>query len=81
MVSHQVNPPLALLLVVAGVFAVQIEPALLNIRESVARLVSAHREGPEAIAAAEERLRYAHIGMVTTNFVILIALVLTLLAF
>ena len=52
MVSHQVNPPLALLLVVAGVFAVQIEPALLNIRESVARLVSAHREGPEAIAAA-----------------------------
>jgi hypothetical protein len=81
MVSHQVDPPLALLLIVAGVFAVQIEPALLHVRESVARLVSAHLEGPDAVAAAEERLRYAHIGMVTTNVVILIALVLILLAF
>ena len=81
MVSHVVNPPLALLLIVAGVFAVQIEPALLRIQESVARVVSAQCEGPDAVTAAEERLRYAHLWLVTANFAILAAVVLTLLAF
>ena len=81
MVSHVVNPPLALLLIVAGVFAVQVEPALLRIQESVARVVSAQCEGPDAVTAAEERLRYAHLWLVTANFTILVAVVLTLLAF
>ncbi len=81
MISHVVNPPLALLLIVAGVIAVQIEPALLRIQESVARVVSAQCEGPDAVTAAEERLRYAHLWLVTANFTILVAVVLTLLAF
>jgi hypothetical protein len=81
LVSHQVNPPLALLLIVAGVIAVQIEPALLRIEESVARVVTAQCQGPDAVAAAEERLRYAHLWLVTANFTILVAVVLTLLAF
>ncbi len=81
MVSHVVNPPLALLLIVAGVFAVQIEPALLRIEESVARVVAAQFEGPDAVTVAEERLRYAHLWLVTANFTILVAVVLTLLAF
>ena len=81
MVSHEVNPLLALMLIVAGVFAVQIEPALLRIQESVARLVSAQCEGADAVTAAEERLRYAHLSLVTANFTIMIAVVLALLAF
>ena len=81
MVSHVVNPPLALLLIVAGVFAVQIEPAGLHIQESVARVVTAQSQGADAVAAAEERLRYAHLWLVTANFTILVAVVLTLLAF
>ena len=81
MVSHVVNPPLALLLIVAGVFAVQVEPALLQIQESVARLVTAQSQGADAVTAAEERLRYAHLWLVTANFTILVAVVLTLLAF
>jgi hypothetical protein len=81
LVAHVVNPPLALLLIVAGVIAVQIEPALLRIEESVARVVTAQFEGPDAITAAEERLRYAHLWLVTANFTVLIAVVLTLLAF
>jgi len=81
LISQQVNPPLALLLIVAGVFAVQIEPALLRIQESVARIVVAQCQGPDAVVAAEERLRYAHLWLVTANFTVLIAVVLTLLAF
>jgi hypothetical protein len=81
MVLHQLYPPLALLLIVVGVFAVQMTPALLHIRSAVARVITAQREGPEAVAAAEERLPYAHIGVVTTSFVILFAVVLALLAF
>ena len=81
MVSQQVSPTLALLLIVLGVFAVQIEPAVLRIRESVDRVVAAQVQGPDQIAAAEERLRYAHIWLVSTNLMILIAAVLALLSF
>ncbi len=81
MVSKQASPTLALLLIVLGVFAVQIEPALLRIRESVARLVAAQVQGPDQTAAAEERLRYAHIWLVTANIMILCSVVLALLAF
>ncbi len=81
MVSQQVDPLLALLLIVLGVFAVQIEPAMLRIRESVARLVAAQVQGSDQVAAAEERLRYAHIWLVTANITILCCVVLALLAF
>jgi len=81
MILHHLYPPLALLLIVVGVLAVQIEPALLRIRGAVTRLIGAQLEGPEAVASAEERLRYAHIGVVSTSFVILFAAVLGLLAF
>jgi hypothetical protein len=81
LVSQQVNPLLALLLIVAGVFAVHFEPALLGMQDSVRRVVSAQCQGPEAVAAAEERLRYAHIWLVGANFILLIAVVLVLLAF
>jgi hypothetical protein len=81
MLSHEANPPLALLLIVLGVFAVQIEPALLQIREAVKRVIAAQFQGPEAIAAAEDRLRNAHIWLMMTSFTILIAVVLALVAF
>jgi len=81
LVSEQINPLLALLLIVAGVFTVQVEPALLNIQESVTRLVSAQCQGHDATAAAEERLRYAHLWLVTANFILLVAVILALLAF
>jgi len=81
LVSRQVNPLLALLLIVAGVFAVHLEPAMLRIQESALRVISAQCQGPEAIASAEERLRYAHIWLVGANFALLIAVVLVLLAF
>lgn len=81
MVSQQVTPILALLLIVLGVFAVQIEPALLRLRESVARVVVAQVQGPDQIAAARERLRYSHIWLVAANVMILFCVVLALLAF
>lgn len=79
--SYGVRLPLALLLIVAGVFAVQVEPALLQIREAVKRIAAVQADGPEAIASAEDRLRHAHLWLVTTSFLILIAVVLALLAF
>lgn len=81
MISRDANPPLALLLIVFGVFAVQVEPAVLQIRESVKRVMAAQTEGPEAVAAAESRLRDAHLWLVITNVTILVAVVLALLAF
>lgn len=81
LVSRGVTPLLALLLIVVGVFAVQTEPALLQIRESVTRLIAAKVQGPDQVAAAEERLRYAHIWLVTANFTLLMAVILALLAF
>jgi hypothetical protein len=81
LVSRQVNPPLALLLIVTGVFAVHLEPALLRIRESALRVIAAQCQGPDAVAAAEERLRYAHLWLVTANFLLLISVVLVLLTF
>lgn len=81
LVSHQVNPLLALLLIVAGVFAVHLEPAVLRIHEAAARVISAQCQGPGAVSAAEERLRYAHIWLVVANFALFIAAALVLLAF
>lgn len=81
LVSRQVNPLLALLLVVAGVFAVHLEPALLRVQDSALRVVSAQCQGPDAVSTAEERLRYAHIWLVGANFSLLVAVVLVLLAF
>ena len=81
MVSYEANPPLALLLIVLGVFAVKTEPALLQLRESVNRVVAAQLQGPEAVSAAEERLNSAHLWMVATNFLILFAAIAALLAF
>lgn len=81
LVSREVNPLLALLLIVVGVFAVQTEPAMLRIREATERLVAAQIQGPDQVAAAAERLRYAHIWLVTANFTLLLAVVLALLAF
>ena len=81
MLSAEANPPLALLLIVAGVFAVQIEPALLRVQEAVARVVAAQPQGAEAIAAAEDRLRSAHMWMAITSITILVAVILLLLAF
>ncbi len=81
MVSHEANPPLALFLIAAGVFAVRFEPALLQLRESVRRLGAARQQGPDAVAAAEDRLKNAHLWLVATNFLILFAVVAALLAF
>jgi hypothetical protein len=81
MLSSEANPPLALLLIVLGVFAVQSEPALLRVQDAVDHVVAAQSQGAEAIAAAEERLRYAHVWMSVTTVSILVAVVLLLLAF
>jgi uncharacterized membrane protein YqgA involved in biofilm formation len=81
MILREVNPPVALLSIVVGVFAVQIEPALLQIQESAKRVTAAQRQGSEAIAAAEDRLRDAHVWLVMTSLTILIAVIAALLAF
>ena len=81
LVSREVYPLLALLLIAVGVFAVHLEPALLRLQDSALRVISAQCQGPEAIAAAEDRLRYAHISLVGANFTLLGAVVLVLLAF
>lgn len=81
MILREVNPPVALLTIVVGVFAVQIEPVLLQIQECAKRIVAAQNQGPEAIAAAEDRLRDAYVWLVMTSFTILIAVVAALLAF
>lgn len=81
MILREVNPPVALLSIVLGVFAVQVEPALLQIQEAEKRVVAAQLQGSEAIATAEGRLRDAHVWLVMTSFTILIAVVLALLAF
>jgi hypothetical protein len=81
MILREVNPPVALLSIVVGVFAVQIEPALLQIQESAKRVTAAQRQGSEAIAAAEDRLRDAHVWQVMTSLTILIAVIAALLAF
>ena len=81
LVSRQVYPALALLMIAVGVFAVQTEPALLQIRESVKRLIAAQVQGLDQVAAAEERLRYAHLWLVTANITLLLAVILALLAF
>jgi hypothetical protein len=60
---------------------VHLEPALLRILEAALRVVSAQCQGSDAVAAAEERLRYSHLWLVTANFTLLIAVVLVLLAF
>lgn len=81
MLSAESNPPLALLLIVVGVFAVQLEPALLRVQDAVTRLAAAQIQGAEAIADAEDRLRTAHIWMSATSVMILVAVILVLLAF
>jgi len=81
MISHEANPPLALLFIVLGVFAVQIEPAMLRLQEAVRRVAAAQPQGPDAIAAAEDRLRNAHLWLVMTSATILVAVILALLAF
>lgn len=81
LVSLQVSPLLALLLIAAGVFTVQLEPALLRIQESVLRVIAAQCQGPDAVAAAEERLRYSHIFLVVANSALLVSVILVLLAF
>ena len=81
LIHWQVYPALALLMIALGVFLVQTEPALLRIRESTERLIAAQAQGPEHVSAAEERLRYAHLGMVTANVILLLAVILALLAF
>ena len=81
LVSQQVNPLVALLLIVVGVFAVQLEPAILRIQDAALRVISAHSKSPDVIAVAEERLRYAHIWLVGANFFLLFAVILVLLAF
>ena len=59
----------------------KIESALRQIRESVARLVTAQAQGADAVTAAEERLRCARLRLVSASFTILVAVVLTPLAF
>lgn len=81
MILREVNPPVALLSIVVGVFAVQVEPALLQIQEAVQRIAAARNQGAEAIAAAEDRLRDAYRWLVMISFTILIAVVAALLAF
>jgi hypothetical protein len=79
--SRQIDPLLALLLIAAGVFAVHLEPALLRIQEAALRVVSAQCQGPDAIAVAEERLRYAYIWLVVANVALFFAVIIVLLAF
>ncbi|MCL5775523.1 hypothetical protein M1105_00750 [Limibaculum sp. FT325] len=74
-------PNYALLLVIAGVFVVQIEPARLRVSEAVARVVASEAATPEQMTIAHKRLRDSHLWFVALNFVLVIAMVAGLAAF
>lgn len=75
------DPGYALLIVIAGVFVVQIEPARLRLSEAVARVVASEAAGPEQVLIAHKRLRDSHLWFVALNFVLVMAMVAGLAAF
>lgn len=81
MISQGQHPALAFALVVAGVFVVQTEPARLRLHEAVTRTIAAELSGPEAQAAAHERLRYSHLWLVSLHFLLLGGVTAGVLAF
>lgn len=81
LIDRAIEPVYGLLLVIAGVFVVQVEPARMKLRESLDRVVAAGHLGPEAIATARTRLRAGHLWLVSLNFVLAGAMTLGLVAF
>jgi len=81
MIDHAIAPAFALMLVIAGVFVVQIEPARLRVSEAVARVIASEAAGPEQAMIAHKRLRDSHLWFVGLNFVLVIAMVAGLAAF
>lgn len=75
------EPGHALLLIMAGVFVVQIEPARLRLSEAVARVIACEAANPEQALIAHKRLRDSHLWFVALNFVLAIAMVAGLMAF
>lgn len=74
-------PAYALLMIIAGVFVVQTEPARLRISEAVARVIASEAAGPEQVMIAHKRLRDSHLWFVAVNFVLVVAMVAGLAAF
>ncbi|MEM1385884.1 MAG: hypothetical protein AAF713_18205 [Pseudomonadota bacterium] len=81
LIAGDIVPVYGFLIVVAGVFVVQTEPARLRLREGQARAAAASLGGPEQQAEAADRLRYSHLFLITSHLAILVAVVAALLAF
>ena len=74
-------PVLSFYLVVLGVFVIQTEPARLQIRESMQRVVNVADGNRETRLAAEARLRSGHLWLVSLHFLIIAAAAAALLSF
>ena len=81
LIDADIEPVYALLLVIAGVFVVQTEPARLRISEAIARVVAAEAAGTEAVQIAQKRLRDSHLWFVSLNFILALAMAAGVLAF
>ncbi|MEO0822732.1 MAG: hypothetical protein AAF074_20175 [Pseudomonadota bacterium] len=81
MIANDFLPVKGFLIVVAGVFVVQITPLRLRLRESYDRVIAAECEGPEAVEVARDRLRDVHLSNIVVNLFIAIALASALLIF
>jgi uncharacterized membrane protein len=53
--------PVALAAIVFGVFILIVEPSRLSVEDNELRVNAARRQGPDAMAFAQERLRAAHV--------------------
>lgn len=81
LIDADIEPVYAFLLVIAGVFVIQIEPARLRLSESVARVVASETSGPEAMIIARKRLSDSHLWYVALNFVLAAGMTAGILAF
>ncbi|MEM6680567.1 MAG: hypothetical protein AAF675_22100 [Pseudomonadota bacterium] len=81
MISSQIEPVAAFLLLAAGICIVQITPLQLRLREAYSRLFAASGDGEEAIEFARERLRSVHHVNIAMSVGLALMLAVGLLSF
>lgn len=81
MIASGTQPTLALAALVAGIVAVQTEPARLRIRESKQRLIARRDAAADVLAIERDRLSGSHRELAITNFLIMAALIMALMSF
>lgn len=81
LVFEGIYPVLSFYLVVFGVFIIQTEPARLQIREAMQRVVNVADGAPDTRLAAAARLRTGYLWLVSLHFLIIAAAAAALLSF